>query len=259
MVGGDIGAVVDIGDSSKDRGLHRSRAPADAGQLRMGRRGGQRREQQQEPGHRAPGPTCADAPMARGSLTGLPEGAGRGAACGGVRCDRNRRGGWQRNRRDRASHRDRAPSSVLPKASEASSTRQKNPGNHGGDPRFARRTRNGRPAGASGAGRDAFPSTPFPSRRSTRRAATRAGFRSHHSGFSRFVCPCAEAPHPRPVRGGTMSRVRTRRLRRLRPDLPRANGRTPLARPHCQLVPIAFRDGQPIDEIRIPFDYNFLR
>ena len=53
--------------------------------------------------------------------------------------------------------------------------------------------------------------------------------------------------------------VRTRRLRHFRPDLPRANGRTPLARPHCQLEPIAFRTGQPIDEIRIPFDYNFIR
>ena len=39
-----------------------------------------------------------------------------------------------------------------------------------------------------------------------------------------------------------------------RTDAPRAT-----ARPHCQLEPIAFRTGQPIDEIRIPFDYNFLR
>ena len=35
-----------------------------------------------------------------------------------------------------------------------------------------------------------------------------------------------------------------------------ANERTPLARPHCHLEPIAVREGQSIDEIRIRLDYN---
>ena len=40
-------------------------------------------------------------------------------------------------------------------------------------------------------------------------------------------------------------------------DLPRASGRTPLARPHCHPEPLASRAGQTIDEIRIRLDYNF--
>ena len=67
MVGSDIGTVVDVGDQGNDRVAHLNRAPADAGPLRMGRRGGQRRQQQQEPGHCAPGPTCAGMHRAAGN------------------------------------------------------------------------------------------------------------------------------------------------------------------------------------------------
>ena len=62
--------------------------------------------------------------------------------------------------------------------------RRKNLGNIGDDPLFAQRTWNGRSASASGADRDAFPSTPFHSKRPRRNVVTGAGFRSHYSGFS---------------------------------------------------------------------------
>ncbi len=42
-------------------------------------------------------------------------------------------------------------------------------------------------------------------------------------------------------------------------DLHGLNEQLPLlSRSHCHREPIAFRTGQAIDEIRIPFDYNFL-